>query len=55
MYLDSSPCITYLENLLDDKPEDQANNGVVFDREAYLREVEGFDDREVREVVQKYF
>jgi len=47
MYLDSSPCITYLENLLDDKPEDQANNGVVFDREAYLREVEGFDDREI--------
>lgn len=47
IYLDSAPCITYLENLLDDKPEDRANNGVVFDREAYLREVEGFDDREI--------
>jgi len=47
MYLDSAPCITYLENLLDDKAEDRAHNGAIFDREAYLREVEGFQDTEV--------
>lgn len=47
MYLDASPCITYLEKLLDNKPDDRAENGVVFDREAYLRDVEGFDDTEV--------
>ncbi|XP_023339421.1 transmembrane protein 268 [Eurytemora carolleeae] len=47
MYLDASPCITYLEKLLDNKPDDRAENGVVFDREAYLRDVEGFDDTEI--------
>ena len=47
MYLDPSPCVTYLEKLLDEKPDERAENGAVFDRELYLREVEGFDDREV--------
>ena len=47
LYFDSSPCLTYLEKLLDDKPEDKATNGVVMDREAYLRDIEGFQDREV--------
>jgi hypothetical protein len=39
--------VTYLEKLLNEKPDDRAESGVVFDREAYLRDVEGFDDREV--------
>ena len=47
MYFDPSPCITYLEKLLDNQSDDRAENGVVFDREAYLRDVEGFDDTEV--------
>jgi len=47
LYFDSSPCLTYLEKLLDDKPEDKATNGVVMDREAYLRDIEGFQDREI--------
>ena len=48
IYLDPAPCITYLEKLLNEKPDERAESGVVFDREAYLRDVEGFDDREVR-------
>lgn len=47
MYLDPAPCITHLEKLLNEKPDDRAENGIVFDRDVYLREVEGFDDREV--------
>ena len=47
MYFDSAPCMTYLERLLEDKAEDKATNGVVIDREAYLRDIEGFQDREV--------
>ncbi len=39
--------MTYLERLLEDKAEDKATNGVVVDREAYLRDIEGFQDREV--------
>ena len=48
MYFDSAPCMTYLERLLEDKAEDKATNGVVIDREAYLRDIEGFQDREVQ-------
>jgi len=47
LYLDPEPCVTYLEKLLDEKPDQRPENGAVFDRELYLREVEGFDDREV--------
>jgi len=47
MYFDSNPCITYLERLLEDKAEDKATNGVVVDREAYLKDIEGFQDREI--------
>ncbi len=51
IYLDPAPCITYLEKLLNEKPDERAESGVVFDREAYLRDVEGFDDREVRHIL----
>jgi len=47
MYFDANPCLTYLEKLLDDKPEDKATNGAMVDREAYLRDIEGFQDREI--------
>ena len=47
MYFDATACLTYLERLLDDKPEDKATNGAIVDREAYLRDIEGFQDREV--------
>ncbi len=53
IYLDPAPCITYLEKLLNEKPDERAESGVVFDREAYLRDVEGFDDREVRHITGK--
>ena len=53
IYLDPSPCVTYLEKLLNEKPDERAESGAVFDREAYLRDVEGFDDREVRDVKKK--
>ena len=42
-----------LEKLLNEKPDERAESGAVFDREAYLRDVEGFDDREVRDVKKK--
>ena len=45
--------MTYLEKLLNEKPDERAESGAVFDREAYLRDVEGFDDREVRDVKKK--
>ena len=38
-----------LEKILNEKPDEQAVNGAVFDREAYLRNVEEFEDVEVDE------
>ena len=36
-----------LESILSEKPEENAGNGEVFDREAYLRDIENFEDIEV--------
>ena len=36
-----------LEKLLDEKPDEVAESGSVFDRETYLREVEEFEEVEV--------
>ena len=36
-----------MEAILAEKPEEQQANGEVFDREAYLRDVEHFEDVEV--------
>lgn len=47
IYLNSSPCIAQLEKLLNEKPDETAVNGAVFDRESYLRNVEEFEDVEV--------
>ena len=38
-----------MEKILNEKPDEQAVNGAVFDREAYLRNVEEFEDVEVDE------
>ena len=38
---------TQLEKLLNEKPDETTVNGAIFDREAYLRDVEGFEDVEV--------
>ena len=37
----------HLEKLLNEKPDERAENGAVFDRDTYLRDTEGFDDVEV--------
>merc|ERR1711953_28174 len=47
IYLDCSLCITQLEKLLNEKPDETAVNGAIFDREAYLRDVEEFEDVEI--------
>jgi len=47
IYLDCNQCITQLEKLLNEKPDETTVNGAIFDREAYLRDVEGFEDVEV--------
>ena len=36
-----------LEKLLNEKPDENTVNGAIFDREAYLRDVEGFEEVEV--------
>lgn len=36
-----------LESVLTEKPDETTQNGEIFDREAYLRDVEGFEDVEV--------
>ena len=38
---------TQLEKLLNEKPDETAVNGAIFDREAYLRDVEEFEDVEI--------
>merc|ERR1719411_2043347 len=40
IYLDCSLCIAQLEKLLNEKPDETTVNGAIFDREAYLKEVE---------------
>ena len=45
IYLDSNECIKKLEKILDEKPEE--NGQQLFDREAYLKQVEQFEDVEV--------
>jgi len=49
IYLESADCIKKLEQILDEKPpEDATQNGnKLFDREEYLKTVEEFDDVEV--------
>merc|ERR1712038_1882311 len=47
IYLDCSLCIAQLEKLLNEKPDETTVNGAIFDREAYLKEVEEFEDVEV--------
>ena len=37
----------HLEKLLNEKPDERAENGAVFDRDTYLKDTEGFDDVEV--------
>jgi len=47
LYFDNTKCVAHLEKLLNEKPDERAENGAVFDREAYLRDTEGFDGVEV--------
>jgi len=47
IYMNNTQCIARLEKILNEKPDEQAVNGAVFDREAYLRNVEEFEDVEV--------
>jgi len=46
IYLNNTQCITQLEKILNEKPDEIAVNGQIFDREAYLRS-DGFEDVEV--------
>jgi len=47
LYFDYTKCVAHLEKLLNEKPDERAENGAVFDRDTYLRDTEGFDDVEV--------
>ena len=49
IYFESADCIKRLEKVLEEKPKDNnnANGEVAFDREAYLKNVEEFEDVEV--------
>jgi len=47
LYFDSTNCVAHLEKLLSEKPDERAENGVVFDRDTYLKDTEEFDDVEV--------
>jgi len=47
IYMNSTCCITQLEKMLNEKPDETPVNGIVFDREAYLRNEEEFEDVEV--------
>jgi len=47
LYFNPRDCVSQLGKVLAEKPEEGATNGQVFDREAYLRDEEGFDEVEV--------
>jgi len=47
LFFDNTNCVAHLEKLLNEKPDERAENGAVFDRDTYLKDTEGFDDVEV--------
>lgn len=47
LYFNAKECLAHLGKVLAEKPDESAENGEVFDREAYLRDTEGFDEVEV--------
>ena len=47
LFFDAKECVAHLGKVLAEKPDEQPGSGEVFDREAYLRETEGFDEVEV--------
>jgi hypothetical protein len=48
LFFDAKECVAHLGKVLAEKPEERSQEaGPVFDREAYLRETEGFDEVEV--------
>lgn len=47
IYFEAGECIKKLQALLAEKPETNSNGEAAFDREAYLRTVENFEDVEV--------
>ena len=40
---------------MNEKPDERAENGAVFDRDTYLRDTEGFDDVEVNSILSFKF
>jgi hypothetical protein len=40
---------------LNEKPDERAENGAVFDRDTYLKDTEGFDDVEVTNILSFKF
>jgi len=47
LYFNAKECVAQLGKVLEEKPDETAQSGEVFDREAYLRDTEGFDEVEV--------
>lgn len=47
IYMNNTQCITQLEKILNEKPDETPVNGAIFDRDSYLRNVEEFEDIEV--------
>jgi len=47
LFFDNTNCVAHLEKLLNEKPDERAENGAVFDRDTYLKDTEEFDDVEV--------
>jgi len=47
LFFDAKECVSHLGKVLAEKADEQPGSGEVFDREAYLRETEGFDEVEV--------
>jgi len=47
LFFNPKDCVEQLGKVLAEKPDEGATNGEVFDREAYLRDEEGFDEVEV--------
>jgi len=47
VYFNPTECLAKLEKLLNEKPDENTENGEIFDREAYLRDTEGFNSVEV--------